>query len=77
MNGGTYGGEAKRVDLYSQCGDVFLLELAGQMALNEGGLLQRFRQISHSPIQVATVVKRSKDEGYGSQRHSVCQPGFY
>jgi hypothetical protein len=35
---GAYGGEAERVDLDSQCGHVLLLELARQMALDEGGL---------------------------------------
>ena len=34
----TYGGESERVDLNSQGGNVLLLELTGQMALDEGGL---------------------------------------
>jgi hypothetical protein len=36
--GGAYGGEAKRVNLDSESGDVLLLKLASQMALDEGGL---------------------------------------
>lgn len=34
----TYGGEAERVDLDSERRNVLLLELAGQMALDEGRL---------------------------------------
>ena len=34
----TYGGETKRVDLDTESRDVLLLELSGQMALDEGGL---------------------------------------
>jgi hypothetical protein len=35
---GTYSGEAERVNLHTQRGDILLLKLAGQMALDEGGL---------------------------------------
>lgn len=35
------GGEAERVDLDAQRGDVLLLELAREMALDEGGLSRR------------------------------------
>lgn len=34
----THGGELERVDFNTECGDVLLLELARQVALNEGGL---------------------------------------
>lgn len=34
----TYGGETERVNLYTEGSDVLLLELAGKMALDEGGL---------------------------------------
>jgi hypothetical protein len=34
----TYGGEAKRVNLDTEGGHVLLLELSGQMTLDEGGL---------------------------------------
>jgi hypothetical protein len=34
----TYGGEAKRVNLDSERRNVLLLELSGQMALDEGSL---------------------------------------
>jgi hypothetical protein len=34
----TYGGEAERVNLDSECRNVLLLELSGQMALDEGSL---------------------------------------
>lgn len=33
--GRTYCGEAERVDFHTQSGNVFLFELAGQMALHE------------------------------------------
>ena len=33
-----YRGEAQRVHLYTQCCDVLLLELSGQMTLDEGSL---------------------------------------
>jgi len=36
--GKTYGSEAKRVDLDTERGNVLLLELSGQMTLDEGGL---------------------------------------
>jgi hypothetical protein len=35
----TYGGEAERVNLDTEGGNVLLLELSGQMALDEGRLL--------------------------------------
>ena len=35
----TYRGEAKWVDFDTECGDVLLLELSGQVTLDEGGLL--------------------------------------
>jgi hypothetical protein len=34
----TYGGEAERVDFYAERRNVLLLELARQMALDEGRL---------------------------------------
>lgn len=34
----TYGGEAERVDLDTECRNVLLLKLSSQMALDEGGL---------------------------------------
>jgi hypothetical protein len=34
----SYGGEAERVNLYSESRNVLLLELASKMALDEGGL---------------------------------------
>lgn len=34
----TYGGEAERVDFYSQGRNVLLLEFTSQMALDEGRL---------------------------------------
>lgn len=36
--GGAYGGEVQRVDLDTESGDVLLLELTSQVALDEGGL---------------------------------------
>jgi hypothetical protein len=35
----TYGGEAERVNLDTEGRNVLLLELSGQMALDEGRLL--------------------------------------
>jgi hypothetical protein len=37
-NWSTYGGEAERVNLDTKGRNVLLLELSGQMALDEGGL---------------------------------------
>jgi hypothetical protein len=37
----TYGGEGKRVNLDTEGGDVLLLELTSQVALDEGGLFGR------------------------------------
>ena len=37
---GTYGSEAERVDLYSERRNVLLLEFSGQVALDEGRLVQ-------------------------------------
>jgi hypothetical protein len=37
-NRSTYGGEAERVDFDTECRNVLLLELSGQMALDESGL---------------------------------------
>jgi hypothetical protein len=34
----TYCGKAKRMDLNAEGCDIFLLELTGQMALDESGL---------------------------------------
>lgn len=34
----AYGGEAERVDLDTKSGDVLLLKLTSQVALDEGGL---------------------------------------
>lgn len=34
----TNGGEAERVDFDTEGGHILLLELAGQMTLDEGGL---------------------------------------
>jgi hypothetical protein len=36
----TYGGEAERVDLDTEGRNVLLLKLSGQMALDEGGLVE-------------------------------------
>ena len=35
---GAYGGEVQRVDLDTESGNVLLLELTSQVALDEGGL---------------------------------------
>ncbi len=35
----TNGGEAKRMDFYSKSCDILLLELSGQMSLDEGSLV--------------------------------------
>jgi hypothetical protein len=40
LAGATYGAEAERVDLDTEGGHVLLLELASQVALDEGGLDQ-------------------------------------
>lgn len=37
----TYGGEAERVNLDSEGGNVLLLEFAGKMALDKSGLESR------------------------------------
>jgi hypothetical protein len=37
----TNRGEAERMDLYSEGGNVLLLEFASQVALDEGGLCQQ------------------------------------
>jgi hypothetical protein len=37
----TYGGEAQGVNLHSERGNVLLLKLSSQMALNERGLRRR------------------------------------
>ena len=42
-NGFTYSGEAEWVDFDTERGDVLLLELACEMALDEGGLEMRLR----------------------------------
>jgi hypothetical protein len=34
----AYRGETERMDLYSECRNVLLLELASNVTLNEGGL---------------------------------------
>lgn len=41
LDGAEVGGEAERVDLYSERRNVLLLELASQMALDEGRLPRR------------------------------------
>lgn len=35
---GAYGGESQRVHLDTESSDILLLELASQVALDEGGL---------------------------------------
>lgn len=43
---GTYGGEAKRVNLDTEGGHVLLLELASQVTLDEGGLHRQRPSVS-------------------------------
>jgi len=40
---GTYSGEGERVHLNTESRDIFLLKLASQVALDEGGLLMVMR----------------------------------
>jgi hypothetical protein len=44
----TNGGEAERVDLDTEGGDVLLLELASEMALDEGGLRKSAASMAQS-----------------------------
>ena len=44
----SYGGEAKRVDFYTQSRNILLLELSGDVALDEGGLQKLLSQHSFS-----------------------------
>lgn len=55
----TYGGEAKGVDLNTQRGHVLLLELASQVALDEGGL----NQVSHRYNQYIYPLKPKYGRG--------------
>jgi hypothetical protein len=55
----TYGGEAERVNLNAQRGHVLLLELASQVALDEGGLEHHHVNIQDEPISVHSATPQS------------------
>ena len=48
--GGAYGVESERVHFDTESGDVLLLELASQVALDEGGLSGKFKVSNDIPL---------------------------
>ena len=66
----TYRRKAERVDFDTECGDVLLLELARQMALDEGGLLIRLLAICLYPL---LSPKAASLQPFVSIFHSPCR----
>lgn len=59
----TYGGEGERVDLDTEGGHVLLLELASQMALDEGGL----HRTMSAPLRSVGVHSRPRSRHRGRE----------
>jgi hypothetical protein len=77
----THSGEAKRVNLNTKRCDVFLLKLAGQMALDEGGLLYPLSALSNQLSassqwlrNTATARKAIIETGFRIVRHLLTFP---